>query len=139
MNLSEIKKRINPSYVEILGTESYERKWLCDTIDSLTDILEQTRRENKAQLAELHAISEALGTSEGHSSVYWIEQLKQQCSDPALDFCHRFAVLMECMILSDKPHNCWDEANSLLEQYHLALEDWREANGEPYVSGFGKD
>lgn len=81
MNLSEIKKRINPSYVEILGTESYERKWLCDTIDSLTDILEQTRRENKAQLAELRAIDNALGTNEGHSAVYWIEQLKQQRDD----------------------------------------------------------
>ena len=78
MNLSEIKKRINPSCVEIPGTESYEREWLCDTIDSLTDILEQTRRENKAQLAELRAIDNALGTNEGHSAVYWIEQLKQQ-------------------------------------------------------------
>lgn len=67
------------------------------------------------------------------------QMAKDVMSDPALDFCHRFAVLMECMILSDKPYNCWDEANSLLEQYHLALEDWREANGEPYVSGFGKD
>lgn len=103
------------------------------------DTIQALEFQFDAQLEELCAISEALGTSEGHSSVYWIEQLKQQCSDPALDFCHRFAVLMECMILSDKPHNCWDEANSLLEQYHLALEEWREANGEPYVSGFGKD
>jgi len=33
-------------------------------------------RENAAQLAELHRISEALGTNEGHSSVTHIEILK---------------------------------------------------------------
>ena len=35
-------------------------------------------RENAAQLKELHGISEALGTNEGHSSVTHIEILKEE-------------------------------------------------------------
>jgi hypothetical protein len=35
-------------------------------------------RENAAQLKELHRISEALGTNEGHSSVTHIEILKEE-------------------------------------------------------------
>jgi len=38
-------------------------------------------RENVAQLAELHRISEALGTNEGHSSVTHIEILRKQLKD----------------------------------------------------------
>jgi hypothetical protein len=36
------------------------------------------KKENAAQLAELHRISEALGTNEGHSSVTHIEILKEE-------------------------------------------------------------
>ena len=36
MNLDEIKSRINPVYQDFPGTESHERKWLCDQIDKLT-------------------------------------------------------------------------------------------------------
>ena len=36
MNLDEIKRRINPVYENQSGTESHERKWLCDQIDKLT-------------------------------------------------------------------------------------------------------
>ena len=35
-------------------------------------------RENAAQLKELHRISEALGTNDGHSSVTHIEILKEE-------------------------------------------------------------
>ena len=38
-------------------------------------------RENAAQLAELHRISEALGTNEGHSSVTHIEILREQLKE----------------------------------------------------------
>jgi len=38
--------------------------------------LEVLKKENAAQLKELHRISEALGTNEGHSSVTHIEILK---------------------------------------------------------------
>ena len=39
---------------------------------------ELLERENAAQLKELHRISEALGTNEGHSSVTHIETLKEE-------------------------------------------------------------
>jgi len=39
-------------------------------------VIAQLRRENAAQLAELNAISASLGTNEGHSSVFHIENLK---------------------------------------------------------------
>jgi hypothetical protein len=42
---------------------------------------ELLERENAAQLAELHRISEALGTNEGHSSVTHIETLREQLKD----------------------------------------------------------
>ena len=37
MDLDEIKSRINPQYADCIGTESYERKWLCDRIDELAE------------------------------------------------------------------------------------------------------
>ena len=43
MNLDEIKRRINPAYQDVPGTESYERKWLCDRIDELLRALDQCR------------------------------------------------------------------------------------------------
>ena len=35
MTLEEIKSRINPADAVCLGTESHERKWLCDRIEEL--------------------------------------------------------------------------------------------------------
>ena len=35
MNLEEIKAKINTQYADTIGTESHERKWLCDLIESL--------------------------------------------------------------------------------------------------------
>ena len=61
-----------------------------------------------------------------------------KAEDPALHYCHRFAILMECVMLGgvDK---YWDEMGTLLDEYHKAQEWWRHQMGEPYVSGFGKD
>jgi hypothetical protein len=42
---------------------------------------EALQKENAAQLAELHRISEVLGTNEGHSSVTHIETLREQLKD----------------------------------------------------------
>ena len=47
----------------------------------LHDKIESLRQQNAAQLAELHAISEALGTNEGHSSVDHIVALREQIAD----------------------------------------------------------
>ena len=68
-----------------------------------------------------------------------IDDLHAAQSDPALAFCHRFAVLMECMVLPNKQDPYWAEANNLLAEYNEAQHKWREAMGEPYGSGFGKD
>ena len=57
--------------------------------------------------------------------------------DPALDYAHRLAVMLECMLLN--PTGAWNESAALLDEYHAALVRWGEANGQPYVSGFGKD
>lgn len=62
-------------------------------------------------------------------------------SDPAIHFCHRFAILMECMMLTNDVDldRYWDEAHALLDGYNAARDKWMEAQGQPYVSGFGKD
>lgn len=64
-----------------------------------------------------------------------------QIEDPAIHFCHRFAILMECMMLSNDSNldRYWDEAHALLDGYNAARDKWMEAQGQPYVSGFGKD
>ena len=66
------------------------------------------------------------------------EVLAQPESDPAIHYCHRFAILMECVMLGgvDK---YWHEAHALLDEYNSARDKWMEAHGQPYVSGFGKD
>ena len=48
------------------------------SIQLLTEHARTLERENAAQLAELHRISEALGTNDGHSSVTHIEILKEE-------------------------------------------------------------
>jgi hypothetical protein len=58
--------------------------------------------------------------------------------DPALTYCHRFAILMECVMLGGVDKH-WNEIGVLLDEYHSAQNKWREAHGEPYISGFGKD
>ena len=66
-------------------------------------------------------------------------RIKELESDPAIHFAHRFAVVLECMTHSEYPNDFWNEATTLLSEYHEAQDKWREAMGEPYVSGFGKD
>ena len=64
-----------------------------------------------------------------------------QIDDPASHFCHRFAILMECMLLSNDINldKYWDVAHALLDEYNSARDKRMEAQGQPYVSGFGKD
>jgi len=61
--------------------------------------------------------------------------------DPASHFCHRFAILMESMLLTEDVNlnRYWDVAHALLDEYNAARDKWMEAQGQPYVSGFGKD
>ena len=69
------------------------------------------------------------------------EHFKMLESDPASHFCHRFALLMESMLLTEDVSldKYWGEAHALLDEYNAARDKWMEAQGQPYVSGFGKD
>lgn len=67
-----------------------------------------------------------------------LRRLREQTQDPAIHFCHRFAILMECVMLGGVDKH-WNEMGTLLDEYNAAQHKWREAHGEPYVSGFGKD
>lgn len=94
--------------------------------------------ENKKLCEQIETIK-ATERCLNKSKEFAFEDLRALRSDPALEFCHRFAVLMECMLLADDANKYWHEATHLLHDYHEADHKWREAMGEPYVSGFGKD
>ena len=47
IDLEEIKSRINPAYQEVRGTESYERRQLCDEIDRLTACLKKANSQTE--------------------------------------------------------------------------------------------
>jgi hypothetical protein len=99
-------------------------------------IAEEAERE--ALNAELGRLHDLLGKANALARIR-AERIKEIESDPALEFCHRFAVLMECMQLSDDANQYWYEATQLLADYREAGHKWRESMGELYVSGFGKD
>lgn len=71
----------------------------------------------------------------------WAKHIEMLASDPAIHFCHRFAILMECMVLTNDVDldKYWDEVHALLDEYNTARDKWMEEQGQPYVSGFGKD
>lgn len=52
---NEIKSRINPAYQDLPGTESFERKWLCDQIDRLTVELEWHQQQEGEALKAAQA------------------------------------------------------------------------------------
>jgi uncharacterized protein with von Willebrand factor type A (vWA) domain len=54
--------------------------------------------------------------------------------DPGNRYAHRLAIELECALLAPEQANA-----GLLDEYHTAVREWMEANGQPYVSGFGKD
>lgn len=79
-------------------------------------VIERLTAENKAQLAELHRISEALGTNEGHSSVYWVETIVARG--------HRLALELECLLL-----DCNDMAivSKWMDSGMEAVSEWQES------------
>ena len=94
--------------------------------------------EREALQAEVERLRDSLGKANALARIRG-ERIKEIEADPALAFCHRFAVLMECMVLSDKKDPYWTEATTLLSEYEGANNSWRLSMGEPYVSGFGKN
>jgi hypothetical protein len=63
------------------------------------------------------------------------EEVEMLRGDPGNRYAHRLAIELECAILAPE-QTC---ASTLLDEYHTAVREWMEANGQPYVSGFGKD
>ena len=93
-----------------------------------------------AELRRLHDENEALRVANkkfGDRQEWWNERMCQLESDPAYDYCHRLAIMLECMALNADKN--WDAACALLDEYNAARDKWAEAQGQPYVSGFGKD
>lgn len=45
-------------------------------------------------------------------------------ANPALDFAHRLAVMLECALLD--PTGSWHDAHALLDQYRAAVSRWHE-------------
>ena len=62
------------------------------------------------------------------------EQVALLRGDPGNRYAHRLAIELECALLAPEQVNV-----ALLDEYHTAVREWMEANGQPYVSGFGKD
>ena len=56
IDLAEIKSRINPAYADRRGTESHERKQLCDEIDRLRAALLHEKDVAEAYKAEAEAL-----------------------------------------------------------------------------------
>ncbi len=85
-----------------------------------TDVLkaqvERLTTENAEQLAELHRINEALGTNEGHRSVYWVETIVARG--------HRLALELECLLL-----DCKDMAivSKWMDSGMEAVSEWQES------------
>lgn len=96
------------------------RKAALQALEALEDIF----GKNKVDVGAINALRAALAEPE--------------TDDPALTYCHRFAILMECVMLGGVDKH-WNEMGMLLDEYHSAQHKWRETHGEPYVSGFGKD
>lgn len=86
-------------------------------------------KQAESRIAELREMVDALNVDRDRL---------MELNDPAVHYCHRFAILMECVMLggADK---YWDEMGTLLDEYHKARDAWMTAHGQPYVSGFGKD
>ena len=99
---------------------------LADWLEHQVPMTPDLRAQASAELRRLREIEAAYGVMMG------------QTDDPAIHYCHRFAILMECVMLGgvDK---YWDEMGTLLDEYHKARDAWMTAHGQPYVSGFGKD
>jgi hypothetical protein len=107
-------------------------------------------RKAAAEMRRLHEVEVAYGVmmAQAESRIAELREMVDalnadrdrlmELNDPAVTYCHRFAILMECVMLGgvDK---YWDEMGTLLDEYHKARDAWMTAHGQPYVSGFGKD
>jgi hypothetical protein len=121
-------------------------EWLEHQVPMTPDL----RAQASAELRRLHEVEVAYGVmmAQAESRIAELREMVDalnadrdrlmELNDPAVTYCHRFAILMECVMLGgvDK---YWDEMGTLLDEYHKARDAWMTAHGQPYVSGFGKD
>ena len=82
MNLEEIKAKINTQYADTIGTESHERKWLCDLIESLRQQLASQGEALAAALATIKLKDEALKEIAGSNAPHIIVAMKALAIQP---------------------------------------------------------
>lgn len=78
-------------------------------------------------VSSTHALEAAAELRRLHEEVMLLR------GDPGNRYAHRLAIELECALLAPEQANA-----ALLDEYHTAVREWMEANGQPYVSGFGK-
>ena len=112
----------------------------------MTDLRTAAQQALEALRTGVRSINHLGGTKEAvplHEAITALKAAlaEPEPDDPASHFCHRFAILMESMLLTNDSNldKYWDEAHALLDEYNSARDKWMEAQGQPYVSGFGKD
>lgn len=107
MTLDEIKSRINPQYMDCPGTESYERKWLCDRIEALE--------------ASLRVKDLTIGQMANDA----------QRRVDAWPQAHRLALELECLLIDCKDtaavSKWWDSAHDALDEFRKVIEETRHA------------
>lgn len=85
------------------------------------DCIEELERQCDAQLAELEAISEALGTNEGHSSVDHVVALRQQLAASKKKIMVLLAALEKAIEFVPAGYgierNCWEAIADAKEEW----------------------
>lgn len=95
-----------------------------------------TEQPTALRLAD--ALTKHLGGNTATQAAAELRRLQEEVmllrGDPGNRYAHRLAIELECALLAPEQANA-----ALLDEYHTAVREWMEANGQPYVSGFGKD
>lgn len=85
---------------------------------------------------EIKRLQDLLDKSNNLAQSY-ADRLRIVESCPDQRFAHRLAIMLEVLLLD--PNGSYNEAMNTLSEYQEAVREWMEDEGQPYVSGFGKD
>lgn len=105
-----------------------------ELMDGMSD--ENWSQLNADAANELRRLHDLLGKANALARIR-AKRLQALETDPAYDYCHRLAIMLECMALNADKN--FDAACALLDEYNAARDKWSETQGQPYVSPFGKD